>query len=358
MVLVGHTHTHEFAAGASTDQVGNPWDTSRTPAGSSGGSGAALSARMIPAATGSDTGGSLRMPSSVCGTSTIKPTIGRVSTHGIIPLGFTLDHAGPMARSIADASLMLSAMAAGPDPRDPGTYAFAPPAGGLYPTQPRPGARPLAGTRLGVPRARIDAANVEAGVAARFDAVLAECRALGAQIVDVTLPAGIDGATTSLLEIQVPEFLLYHQQFADRITRYRPALQEFFAASTTPIPAEKYLEAQRARTQLVEDLNALYAAQKLDALIEPTTPIVAPKRNDGEGNLLLTAALAIATLTGTWDLTGTPVVAIPAGLTPDTGLPCGFSLVGCAGEEERLLQIGVDLQAHYPHHELAPKGLA
>jgi aspartyl-tRNA(Asn)/glutamyl-tRNA(Gln) amidotransferase subunit A len=356
MVLLGHTHTHEFAAGASTDQVGNPWDVTRTPAGSSGGSAAALSARMIPAATGTDTGGSLRMPSAVCGTSTIKPTIGRVSTHGVVPLGFTLDHAGPMARSIADVSLLLSYMA-GPDPHDPATLAFPAP-DGLYATRPRRGARPLAGLRLGVPRARIDAAGLEAGVAARFDAVLAECRALGAELVDVSLPAAADGATTSLLEIEVPEFLLYHQQFAARITRYRPALQAFFAASATPVPAVGYLAAQRARLQLVEELNALYAAQRLDALIEPTTPIVAPARNHGEGNLLLTAGLKVASLTALWDLTGMPVVAIPAGLTPDSNLPCGVSLIGCAGEEPTLLQTAIDLQAHNPHHEVAPKGLA
>jgi aspartyl-tRNA(Asn)/glutamyl-tRNA(Gln) amidotransferase subunit A len=261
-----------------------------------------------------------------------------------------------MARSIADVSLLLSYMA-GPDAGDPATLAFPAPTG-VYPTRQRRGARPLAGVRLGVPRARIDAAGLEAGVAARFDAVLSECRALGAELVDVALPAAANASTTVLLEIQVPEFLLYHQQFADRITRYRPALQEFFAASATPVPAVGYLEAQRARLGLVEELNQLYVAQKLDALLEPTTPIVAPPRNNGEGNFLLTPSLEITKLTALWDLTGMPVVAIPAGLTPDHNLPCGVSLIGCAGEESALLQIGVDMQAHHPHHELQPQGLA
>ena len=96
MVLVGHLHTHEWAAGGSTDQVGNPWALDRTAGGSSGGSAAALAARMVPAATGSDTAGSLRIPSALCGTSTIKPTRGRVSLQGVIPLSESLDHAGPM----------------------------------------------------------------------------------------------------------------------------------------------------------------------------------------------------------------------------------------------------------------------
>ena len=114
MILLGHLHTHEFASGGITDQVGNPWDLRRTAGGSSGGSGAALAARMVPAATGTDTAGSLRIPSACCGTSTIKPTRGLVSTRGVVPLSWALDHAGPMARSLTDCRAMLAAMA-GPD---------------------------------------------------------------------------------------------------------------------------------------------------------------------------------------------------------------------------------------------------
>jgi aspartyl-tRNA(Asn)/glutamyl-tRNA(Gln) amidotransferase subunit A len=113
MVLVGHTHTHEFAFGGTTDQVGNPWDLARSAGGSSGGSGAALAARMVPAATGTDTAGSVRIPAAMSGISAIKPTHGRVPIGGIIPLAATLDHAGPMARSVADCAAVLDAMAAG-----------------------------------------------------------------------------------------------------------------------------------------------------------------------------------------------------------------------------------------------------
>ena len=114
MVLLGHLHTHEFAAGGTTDQVGSPWDRARSAGGSSGGSAAALAARMVPAATGTDTAGSLRIPSACCGTSAIKPTRGRVSLAGVVPLSWSLDHAGPMARTLADCRLLLAAMA-GPD---------------------------------------------------------------------------------------------------------------------------------------------------------------------------------------------------------------------------------------------------
>ncbi len=113
MVLVGHTHTHEFAAGGTTDQVGNPWALDRAAGGSSGGSAAALAARMVPAALGTDTLGSLRIPSALCGTSAVKPTHGRVPMDGVVPLAQTLDHSGPMARSVADCSALLAALASG-----------------------------------------------------------------------------------------------------------------------------------------------------------------------------------------------------------------------------------------------------
>src|SRR5581483_134281 len=143
MVLVGHTHTHEFAAGGTTDQVGNPWALERVAGGSSGGSAAALAARMTPAALGSDTCGSLRIPSACCGTSTIKPTHGRIPLDGVIPLGASLDHAGPMARTIADSAALLAAMAEdGPAI----TALFPPPAPlGELPLSARSGPRPLEG---------------------------------------------------------------------------------------------------------------------------------------------------------------------------------------------------------------------
>jgi Asp-tRNA(Asn)/Glu-tRNA(Gln) amidotransferase A subunit family amidase len=115
MVLLGHLHTHEFACGGTTDQVGNPWALERSAGGSSGGSGAALASRQVPAATGTDTAGSLRIPSSECGTSTIKPTRGLVSLRGIVPLAPTFDHPGPMARTVRDCEPLLAAFA-GADP--------------------------------------------------------------------------------------------------------------------------------------------------------------------------------------------------------------------------------------------------
>jgi aspartyl-tRNA(Asn)/glutamyl-tRNA(Gln) amidotransferase subunit A len=118
MVLLGHLHTHEFACGGTTDQVGNPWNLERSAGGSSGGSGAALASRQVPAATGTDTAGSLRIPSAECGTSTVKPTRGVLSLRGIVPLAPTFDHVGPMARTVPDCELLLAALAGAEPPRE------------------------------------------------------------------------------------------------------------------------------------------------------------------------------------------------------------------------------------------------
>ena len=155
-VLAGHSHTHEFAAGGTTDQVANPWSPDRTAGGSSGGSAAALAARMVPAAVGTDTAGSLRIPAALSGVCSIKPTYGRIPDDGCIPLSPTLDHPGPMARSVADASALLVALATEPgvDP-DPVVAAL--------PLRPRDGARPLEGLRVAV-TGRPEAADAEADV--------------------------------------------------------------------------------------------------------------------------------------------------------------------------------------------------
>src|SRR2546421_220636 len=146
MVLLGHTHTHEFAAGGTTDQVGNPFALDRVAGGSSGGSAAALAARMTPAALGSDTCGSLRIPSACCGTSAIKPTHGRIPLDGVIPLASSLDHPGPMARTIADCAALLAALTAPGPAVDP----TMPPPAPLtnLPLTPRSGPRTLTGLTI------------------------------------------------------------------------------------------------------------------------------------------------------------------------------------------------------------------
>lgn len=355
MVLVGHTHTHEFALAVTTDQTGNPWNLALSPGGSSGGSAAALAARMVPACVGTDTAGSLRIPSSVCGTSTIKPTIGLVSNYGVVPCGYSLDHSGPMGRSAADCSLLLSYMA-GPDVEDPQTLAH-PDRRSMYPLRARSGKKPLAGVRLGIPTARIAAGSPEAGVMASFEQVVAECRTLGAEVVEVELPVDTVDVALLILTLHAPEISLYHEQFRSRAEKYRPStLEKVQSAAALGTTTNDYLRAQRSRTELTEGINEVLRRKRLNALIEPTTPTVAQER--GQGNLTFTAGGSVAGFTPLWAITGQPALSIPGPLTADKRLPAGVCLVGAAGEEATILQIAIDLQAHYPHHEAHPAGLA
>ena len=294
MILLGHLHTHEFAAGGTTDQVGSPWALDRSSGGSSGGSAAALAARMVPAATGTDTAGSLRIPSAVSGTSTIKPTRGLVSLRGIVPLAPSLDHAGPMARTLEDCGLLLAAMAGEAQMALPG---------------PRAGVRPLTGLRLAV-SPRLSAVALEDDVADGFAAAITVCRALGAEIVEpppppVTLDIGED-----FLDVLGADLLVFHRQFDDRRDGYRSSLREWVELSEARnVSAESYLATQQRREQLSAAFAQWLADERISALLEPTVPCVAPLR--GEGYDHAGTDYDLISLTHYWDWTGFPVVALP-----------------------------------------------
>ncbi|MBX5441506.1 MAG: amidase [Solirubrobacteraceae bacterium] len=342
MILVGHTHTHEFAAGGTTDQVGNPWALDRSPGGSSGGSGAALAAGMVPAATGTDTCGSLRIPAALCGISALKPTHGRVPLGGILPLAVTLDHAGPMARSIADCAVLLQAMAEGGAETTP---LMPPPAPmGELPTTARPGPRPLEGVRIAVTR-RVETVDLEPDVADGYEAARDAVAALGATVVELDDAGWMSGQ--DLNTILLAEMVAHHVPYADRRDRYRPSIRELLELGGDGVPSEAYLAAQERRAAHTAAWEAWFAEHRVDAILEPSSPIVAPERGHGydPGHLGGDGDPLIA-LTATWDLTGFPVAALPAGLGARTGLPVGMSLVAPRGAEAPLVQIAVDVQEH------------
>jgi aspartyl-tRNA(Asn)/glutamyl-tRNA(Gln) amidotransferase subunit A len=331
-VLLGHTHTHEFAAGGTTDQVGNPWALDRSSGGSSGGSGAALAACTVPVATGTDTAGSLRIPSALSGVSTIKPTRGHVSLRGIVPLSPGLDHAGPMARSVADCALVLAAMA-GPD-GGRSTTAL------LRPAPEQPGSRSLAGVRLAV-SPRVGA--LESDVAEGFDRAIEACRRLGAAIVapiaDVPALDVLDDYMTVLLA----DMLAYHRRFDGSRDLYRPSIREFIElAETSHAHAEEYVAAEMRRREVTAHWSDRLAAERVTALLEPTVPVTAPLRGSGYDHAL--SDFDLISLTHYWSWTGFPVVALPSGVGAQTGLPVGVSLVGAPGSDWELLALGAALQ--------------
>jgi aspartyl-tRNA(Asn)/glutamyl-tRNA(Gln) amidotransferase subunit A len=331
-VLLGHTHTHEFAAGGTTDQTGNPWDLERSSGGSSGGSAAALASNTVPVATGTDTAGSLRIPSALSGVSTIKPTRGHVSLRGIVPLSPSLDHAGPMARSVADCALVLAAMT-GPD-GGRSTTAL------LRPAPERPASRSLAGVRLAV-SPRVGA--LEPDVAQGFDRAIDACRRLGAAIVapiaDVpSLDVGDDYMTVLLADL-----LAYHRRFDGSRDLYRPSIRGFVElAELSNAHGEEYVAATMRRREVSAHWSDRLAAEHVTALLEPTVPVTAPLR--GSGYDVALSDYDLISLTHYWNWTGFPVVALPSGVGAQSGLPVGVSLVGAPGSDWELLALGAALQ--------------
>ncbi|MFZ1997474.1 MAG: amidase, partial [Solirubrobacteraceae bacterium] len=334
MVPLGHTHTHEFAAGGTTDQVGNPWGLERVVGGSSGGSAAALAAGMIPAALGSDTCGSLRIPSACCGTSAIKPTHGLLPLDGIVPLAPTLDHPGPMARTIADCAALLSAMAAGGSPVDP-TVPPPVPLGELA-LSPSGGAQPLAGVTIALTD-RTDGIPLDAEVASALDAARRACEQLGARVVSAPAPWHQDWDDLSCLLLT--DAWAYHGRHAERAGLYRPAIAEFVEASQEFTDAAAYLAAQQRRAAGAAAWEDWFAQRGIDLVLEPTLPIVPYDRGPGydRGHAGGPGDPMIA-LTALWDLTGMPVAALPV------TWEAGVSLIAPRGHEAKLVAASIDLQ--------------
>ena len=336
MVLLGHTHTHEFAAGGTTDQVGNPWDLNVITGGSSGGSAAALAARMTPAAVGSDTCGSLRIPSACCGTSAIKPTYGRISLDGIVPLAPSLDHPGPMARTVADCSALLAAMAEGTAAVAP----LAPPPApiGPLPLAARTGTSPLRGVTVALTD-RTNQIPMDDAIVRGFEEAVRECQRLGARVVELPAPWTFDWDDLSW--ILMAEVWAYHRAHADRHDRYREQVAEFIEAACNFTDAQAYLAAQTRRAQGTVAWEKWFAQNGVDVVLEPTLPVLPLERGigyerghpGGPGDPLIA-------LTALWDMTGMPVVSLPV------SWPVGISLAAPRGREAPLVQAAIDLQEH------------
>ena len=334
MVPLGHTHTHEFAAGGTTDQVGNPWALDRVAGGSSGGSAAALAAGMTPAALGSDTCGSLRIPSACCGTSAIKPTHGLLSLDGIIPLAPTLDHPGPMARTVADCAVVLAAMTGGGSPVNP---TVPPPAAlGELPLGPSGGPRPLEGLTIAVTD-RTERTPLDPEVAAALDVARHGCEQLGARVVAAAAPWQQDWDDLSCLLLT--DVWSYHAQHASRAHLYRPAIAEFVEVAERFTGAAAYLAAQQRRAAGAAAWEDWFTKGGIDLVLEPTLPIVPYGRGPGydRGHAGGPGDPMIA-LTALWNLTGMPVAALPV------TWEAGISLIAPRGHEARLIAAAIDLQ--------------
>lgn len=343
-VYVGHTHTHEFAAGGTTDQVGNPWNLAHSPGGSSGGSAAAVAAGMVPLALGTDTAGSLRIPAALVGVSSFKATFGRVPTDGVIPLSTTLDHAGPIARTIDDCAVALEVVSAASRSRDPFGVSARP---GII----APHAANLRGVRVAVTD-RPDAVDVEPDVREGLERAVAALWELGATVV--TVPAAPDLSRADYDTIFLAEARSYHAQYADRASEYRPSVREFLAHDLPPITVDVYLAAQERRAGVTAAWQRWFAENNIAALIEPTAASTAPLRGHGyDAGRPMGGTDPLTAFTATWNVTGFPVAALPAGIGSRTGLPVGVSVVGPGEADTQTLAIALALQERLPVPVLA-----
>jgi aspartyl-tRNA(Asn)/glutamyl-tRNA(Gln) amidotransferase subunit A len=323
-ICLGKLNTHEFASG-SMEVFGtarNPWNTALVPGGSSSGSGTALAAHLVTGATGSDTGGSVRNPASFCGIVGLKPTYGRISRAGIIPLSWSLDHAGPMARTVADTALLLQAIA-GPDWRDPSAALQPVPD---YQAGLGDGMRDL---RLGVPRTFFFE-NGDADVLAAVRAAIETMEKLGAVVREVDLPHAPHGPAASWAIAYTESFAFHRANFFARPRDYTPAFFHKISGAAF-LTAEERITAQRLRQVITAEFVA--ALRQVDAIVMPTTSY--PAYAIGQTS----PQVDMRSLTRPVSLTGLPALALPCGFTR-AELPVSIQLIGRAWEEDLLLRLG------------------
>jgi aspartyl-tRNA(Asn)/glutamyl-tRNA(Gln) amidotransferase subunit A len=349
-VLVGKSAMHEMAYGFTSrnphhGDCRNPWDVSRIPGGSSGGNAAALATAMAFAAVGGDTGGSNRQPAALCGVVGVKVTYGRVSRYGGIPLSWSMDTVGPMARTVGDAAAMLSVMA-GYDPKDSTTRRDTVPD---YTDSLNGG---LKGLRIGIPHDRF-MAMMEPEVGAAIQDALGVLKKEGATFVDVRFPP-VDPVVGAHRAIIFSEAAAAHEElirtrasgFSDEV---RPLLQ-----SGLFLTATQYLAAQQARKKTIAAYREVW--KPFDVLITPTSPIAAPPigattARFGDRDIPLVRAFLDLTLP--FNLTGQPAISVPCGFTK-AGLPIGLQLVGRPFDEATLFRAAAAYEAATDWHLRTP----
>ena len=385
MVTLGKLNCDEFAMGSANENsayqpVHNPWHAERVPGGSSGGSAAAVAARLVPAATGTDTGGSIRQPAGFCGITGIKPTYGRCSRYGMIAFASSLDQAGPMARSAEDCALLLDAMA-GFDERDATSATEAVPGFAAALTQARPGAtatRPLEGLRIGVPREFFPAGLAD-DVEAPLREALREFEKRGATLVDVSLPRtelsipvyyiiAPAEASSNLSRFDGVRYGRRAEKYTDLLDMYKKTRGTYFGAEVkrrimigTYVLSHGYydayyLQAQKLRRMIADDFQACFT--QCDVIAGPIAPTVAwPMRHldpaGGERDPVKEYLADIFTLPAS--LAGLPGMSLPAGFG-EGGLPVGLQLIGNYFQEAQLLHAAHAFQQATDWHQRVPAG--
>jgi aspartyl-tRNA(Asn)/glutamyl-tRNA(Gln) amidotransferase subunit A len=348
-VIVGKTVTHEFAYGVNVPPTRTPWHLECYPGGSSAGSGVSVAIGSAFAAIGTDTGGSIRIPAAVNGIVGLKPTYGRVSRYGVVPLGTSLDHVGPLTRTVEDNAIVLQAIA-GYDPADGGSvdvpvddYLSGLEAG-------------AAGLRIGVERRYFFYEGVAADVRAGVEAVIATLADRGADVVAVELPE-LDWSPEVLMTIMGSEASTFHRRrLRERPADYDPATRRSLEMGEF-IPATHYLLAQRARALLRNRMANLFRAHGVDALLSPTSPVttvpIAERNVPRPDYPSESPMLSSIHHTFSANLTGQPALSVPCGLAGN-GLPISFQLLGQPFAEATLFRLARAFEREHPWSSLRP----
>lgn len=327
-VLVGKTNLHEFAYGITSNNphfgpVRNPWNIECIPGGSSGGSGAAVAAGMLPMATGTDTGGSIRIPASFCGATGLKPTFGLISKRGVMPLGWTMDHMGPITRTVRDAAVSFHAMLG----RNTG---YVPP----------PHAD-IRGLRIGLPtNFYFDKLDLE--VAESVRKAVQTAAALGARIVDIKVP-DMDSMNIVARVLQLAESASVHQRHFNRRADIGPDVLTLLDQGRL-IKGTDYVNAQRLRRIYVQEFSKLWAG--VDVIFTPTTPTPAPKIGQMTiqvGSTEEDVRMTTTRLMRAINLLGIPALSIPCGFTK-SNLPIGLQILGPPRAEDTILRVGAAIE--------------
>ncbi len=372
VVTLGKLNCDEFAMGSANENsafgpVKNPWDCTRVPGGSSGGSAAAVAARLVPAATGTDTGGSIRQPASFCGITGIKPTYGRASRYGMVAFASSLDQAGALARSAEDCSLLLSAMC-GPDPERDSTSLDAPAEDFTVTLN-----ASLEGLRIGVP-AEFFGACLASEVGTAIDNALKEFQKLGARLVPISLPRtelsipvyyiiAPAEASSNLSRFDGVKFGHRAAQYSDLIDMYKKTRTEGFGDEVkrrimigTYVLSHGYydayyLQAQKVRRMIADDFRQAF--RQCDVIAGPVAPTVAWKIGDKADDPVANYLADIFTLPAS--LAGLPGMSIPVGFSADQ-MPVGMQLIGNYLQEAKLLNAAHRFQQATDWHLAKPQG--
>ena len=373
MVTVGKLNCDEFAMGSANEnsafgKVTNPWDTARVPGGSSGGSAAAVAARLVPAATGTDTGGSIRQPASFCGITGIKPTYGRASRYGMIAYASSLDQGGPMARTAEDCALLLSAMC-GPD-LDRDSTSLDVPAEDFTASL----NNSIEGLRIGIPK-EFFGEGLNADVRAAVDGALGEYEKLGAKLVPISLPRtelsipvyyiiAPAEASSNLSRFDGVKFGHRAKDYTDLVDMYKKTRAEGFGNEVKRrimtgayvlshgYYDAYYLQAQKIRRMIADDFQNAF--KECDVIAGPVAPSVAWKFGENAGDPVADYLADIFTLPAS--LAGLPGMSVPAGFGAGN-MPVGLQLIGNYFKEAQLLNAAHRLQQATDFHLQKPAGV-